>query len=60
MNGFTQSSYTALFLLPSDEDYKTLRYLVGYKVTKSISHNKTGFRQRQFFAIRSESSAKGL
>ena len=24
MNGFTQSSYPALYLLPSDEDYKTL------------------------------------
>lgn len=44
MNGFTQSSYPALFPLPSDEDYKTLWYLVGYKGTKSISHYKTGFR----------------
>lgn len=43
MNGFTQSSYPALFLLPSDEDYKTLWSLVSYKVTKSISEYKTGF-----------------
>ena len=46
MNDFTQSSYPALFLLPSDEDYKTLWSLVGSKVTKSISYFKTGSHLR--------------
>ena len=34
MIGFTQSSYPALFLLPSDEDYKTLPLQIYRKGTK--------------------------
>ena len=32
MNGFTQSSYPALFSRPSDEDYKTLIWIFGAKL----------------------------